>query len=88
MLFTKLFAHWPSITTVSVHKLIPEFKKIHTFIAIYLSDAGVLIVILNYTGDVLNFGLAVEKAKTHVIQVTLPKFLVPCLSKVCGIFYP
>lgn len=35
------------------------------------SDAGVLIVLLNYTGDMLNFGLAAEKAKTHDILVIL-----------------
>ena len=28
------------------------------------SSKGVLVVVMNYTGDVLNFGMAVEKAKT------------------------
>src|SRR4051794_8725323 len=27
------------------------------------TDKGVLVVVMNYTGDVLNFGMAVEKAK-------------------------
>lgn len=30
---------------------------------------GVIVIIPNYTGDVLNFGLAVEKAKNEQIRV-------------------
>ena len=32
---------------------------------------GVLIVVMNYTGDVLNFGMAVEKAKASGIEVEM-----------------
>ncbi|KAK5167818.1 dihydroxyacetone kinase Dak1 [Saxophila tyrrhenica] len=32
---------------------------------------GVLVVVMNYTGDVLNFGMAVEKAKAAGVQVEM-----------------
>ena len=32
---------------------------------------GVLVVVMNYTGDVLNFGMAVEKAKASGIDVEM-----------------
>ncbi|KAH0566110.1 hypothetical protein GP486_000501 [Trichoglossum hirsutum] len=32
---------------------------------------GVLVVVMNYTGDVLNFGIAVEKAKASGLQVEI-----------------
>lgn len=32
---------------------------------------GVLVVVMNYTGDVLNFGMAVEKAKANGIAVEM-----------------
>jgi triose/dihydroxyacetone kinase / FAD-AMP lyase (cyclizing) len=34
-------------------------------------DKGVLVVIMNYTGDVLNFGMAVEKARASGIEVDM-----------------
>lgn len=32
---------------------------------------GVLVIVMNYTGDILNFGMAVEKAKASGIQVEM-----------------
>ncbi|OAK95356.1 dihydroxyacetone kinase [Phaeosphaeriaceae sp. SRC1lsM3a] len=34
-------------------------------------DKGVLVVVMNYTGDVLNFGMAVEKARASGIEVDM-----------------
>jgi dihydroxyacetone kinase len=34
-------------------------------------DKGVLVVVMNYTGDVLNFGMAVEKARAAGIDVDM-----------------
>ncbi|KAH7385884.1 Dak1 domain-containing protein [Pyrenochaeta sp. MPI-SDFR-AT-0127] len=34
-------------------------------------DKGVLVVVMNYTGDVLNFGMAVEKARAAGIEVDM-----------------
>jgi dihydroxyacetone kinase len=34
-------------------------------------EKGVLVVVMNYTGDVLNFGMAVEKAKAAGVQVEM-----------------
>ncbi|KAH6649079.1 Dak1 domain-containing protein [Truncatella angustata] len=35
------------------------------------TDAGVLVTVMNYTGDVLNFGMAVEKAKAVGIKAEM-----------------
>jgi dihydroxyacetone kinase len=35
------------------------------------TDKGVLVIIMNYTGDVLNFGMAVEKAKGAGVNVDM-----------------
>jgi dihydroxyacetone kinase len=32
---------------------------------------GVLVVVMNYTGDVLNFGMAVEKARMKGVEVDM-----------------
>jgi dihydroxyacetone kinase len=32
---------------------------------------GVLVIVMNYTGDVLNFGMAVEKARAQGVQVEM-----------------
>ncbi|KAF2015035.1 dihydroxyacetone kinase [Aaosphaeria arxii CBS 175.79] len=34
-------------------------------------DKGVLVVVMRYTGDVLNFGMAVEKARSHGIETDM-----------------
>lgn len=34
-------------------------------------EKGVLVVVMNYTGDVLNFGMAVEKARASGIEVDM-----------------
>lgn len=34
-------------------------------------EKGVLVTVMNYTGDVLNFGMAVEKAKVSGIPVEM-----------------
>lgn len=33
-------------------------------------DSGVLVIVMNYTGDILNFGLAIEEARAHDIDVS------------------
>jgi triose/dihydroxyacetone kinase / FAD-AMP lyase (cyclizing) len=35
------------------------------------TEKGVLVVVMNYTGDVLNFGMAVEKAKAGGVDVDM-----------------
>ncbi|KAI0123063.1 Dak1 domain-containing protein [Xylariales sp. AK1849] len=35
------------------------------------TDKGVLVTVMNYTGDILNFGIAVEKAKTAGLDVEM-----------------
>ena len=35
------------------------------------TSKGVLVIVMNYTGDVLNFGMAVEKAKAGGIDVEM-----------------
>lgn len=35
------------------------------------STKGVLVIVMNYTGDVLNFGMAVEKAKANGLHVDM-----------------
>lgn len=32
---------------------------------------GVLVIVMNYTGDVLNFGMAVEKAREKGVKVDM-----------------
>jgi dihydroxyacetone kinase len=34
-------------------------------------EKGVLVVVMNYTGDVLNFGMAVEKARAQGVEVDM-----------------
>ncbi|KAF2029207.1 dihydroxyacetone kinase [Setomelanomma holmii] len=34
-------------------------------------DQGVLVIVMNYTGDVLNFGMAVEKARAQGVEVDM-----------------
>jgi dihydroxyacetone kinase len=34
-------------------------------------EKGVLVIVMNYTGDVLNFGMAVEKARTQGVDVDM-----------------
>ena len=34
-------------------------------------DKGVLVVVMNYTGDVLNFGMGVEKARARGVKVDM-----------------
>jgi dihydroxyacetone kinase len=40
------------------------------------SDGGVLVTVMNYTGDVLNFGVAVEKARTANPQLPIRMLVV------------
>lgn len=34
-------------------------------------EKGVLVIVMNYTGDVLNFGMAVEKARSQGVEVDM-----------------
>lgn len=47
----------------------PSVDAIHAAITSVATDAGVLLVVKNYTGDRLNFGLAAELAKAEGIPV-------------------
>lgn len=44
------------------------FHAINT-LALNNDNNGILVIIMNYTGDILNFGLAIERAKFHNIQI-------------------
>lgn len=48
------------------------FVYLYALLPQYFSDAGILVIVLNYTGDILNFGSAVEEAKSYNINVSLP----------------
>ena len=41
-----------------------------------LFSAGALVIVINYTGDRIHFGLAVEKAKQEGLKVYFIKVLV------------
>ena len=42
--------------------------------------AGCLIIIPNYTGDCLNFGLAIEKAKQIGLKVSFKLYWFKCIN--------
>jgi dihydroxyacetone kinase len=62
--------HDPSFTIRNVenHRGLPA-GKIEFFL--FLTSAGTLLVIKNYTGDRLNFGIAAERAKAEGIDVEM-----------------
>ena len=43
----------------------------YTFLRAISSPAGTLMIVKNYTGDRLNFGIAAERAKTEGIKVDM-----------------
>ncbi|RFU27276.1 hypothetical protein B7463_g9065, partial [Scytalidium lignicola] len=50
----------------------PNTKQVYKAIASRVNrEKGVLVTVMNYTGDVLNFGMAVEKAKAAGINVEM-----------------
>jgi dihydroxyacetone kinase len=50
----------------------PSAEQVRTAIASRVDTSkGVLVVVMNYTGDVLNFGMAVEKAKASGLDVEM-----------------
>jgi len=50
----------------------PSAEQVRTAIVDRVEGSkGVLVVVMNYTGDVLNFGMAVEKAKASGLQVEM-----------------
>jgi len=49
----------------------PSTKQILTGLRSIKSPAGTLIVVKNYTGDVLHFGLAAERAKAEGMKVEI-----------------
>lgn len=50
----------------------PSAEQVRTGITSRVdSSKGVLVVVMNYTGDVLNFGMAVEKAKASGLNVEM-----------------
>ncbi|OAA68753.1 dihydroxyacetone kinase [Niveomyces insectorum RCEF 264] len=65
----------PGLLTASVAGTIfasPSAEQIRTAISGRVPhDAGVLVTVMNYTGDVLNFGMAVEKARAAGVPVEM-----------------
>ncbi|GMG51464.1 unnamed protein product [Ambrosiozyma monospora] len=49
----------------------PSSKQIYTGLKTHQSSKGTLVVVKNYTGDILHFGLAAEKAKAEGYPVEL-----------------
>lgn len=50
----------------------PSVKQIYNCIAHRVGpSSGVLLIVMNYTGDVLHFGLATEKARAHGVNVDM-----------------
>lgn len=49
----------------------PSTKQILTALRAIKSTAGTLIIVKNYTGDVLHFGLAAERAKAEGLKVEM-----------------
>ena len=50
----------------------PSAEQVRTGITSRVdTDKGVLVVVMNYTGDILNFGMAVEKAKAKGLGVEM-----------------
>ncbi|KAK5993449.1 Dihydroxyacetone kinase 1 [Cladobotryum mycophilum] len=50
----------------------PSAEQVRTAIQARVDTGkGVLVVVMNYTGDILNFGMAVEKAKTAGLNVEM-----------------
>ena len=52
------------------------WKKLHIILPIYNGNcstipAGTLLIVKNYTGDILNFGLAAERAKSEGLKVEM-----------------
>lgn len=75
--------HEPSFTAFVGHGLLsaavsgtifasPSTEQIHTAIMSRVDrEQGVLAIVLNYTGDVMNFGSAVEKARAAGVKVEM-----------------
>lgn len=62
---------------------LPQLKKIciiyyilGTFNALFQFLAGCLVIIPNYTGDCLNFGLAIEKSRNLGLKVSETKIII------------
>ena len=49
----------------------PSTKQILTGLRAIKSTAGTLVIVKNYTGDVLHFGLATERAKAEGLKVEM-----------------
>ena len=49
----------------------PSTKQVLAGLRAIQSNAGTLVIVKNYTGDVLHFGLAVEKAKAEGLTVEM-----------------
>ncbi|KAK9464396.1 Dak1 domain-containing protein [Lipomyces arxii] len=60
----------------------PSAKQILKAIDSAPSAKGVLLIITNYTGDKLHFGLACEKAKAKYASVGIPFAVLPCTDDV------
>jgi triose/dihydroxyacetone kinase / FAD-AMP lyase (cyclizing) len=49
----------------------PSTKQILTGLRAIQSNAGTLVIVKNYTGDVLHFGLAAERAKAEGLKIEM-----------------
>jgi len=49
----------------------PSTKQILTGLRAIQSKAGTLVIVKNYTGDVLHFGLAAERAKAEGLKIEM-----------------
>jgi dihydroxyacetone kinase len=71
--FTSLVG--PGLLTASISGTIfasPSSSQINTaLLSRVTTTKGVLVIVMNYTGDVLNFGMAVEKARAKGIAVEM-----------------
>jgi len=47
----------------------PSTRQILTGLRAIQSKAGILVIVKNYTGDVLHFGLAAERAKAEGLKI-------------------
>ena len=56
-------------------------SKLKMMLEIDLISAGALVIVINYTGDRINFGLAVEKARHEGMKVVLICYTNGILSK-------
>jgi dihydroxyacetone kinase len=63
----------------------PSVSSILAAIRAVAGPKGVLVIVMNYTGDRINFGMAIEKAKAEGINVRMVKVNDDCALSSKGI---